>query len=100
MLQPKPNLHSRREILRQIAGTGLYLPFARMLPALEQQTPPPSSPAGAALSPEDDQFINEVEMANCLYFWEQGSPNTGMVQDRCNVRENRPGGASSIAATG
>ncbi len=101
MLRPKPNLHSRREILRQIAGTGLYLPFAGMLPALEQQTPPPStSPAGATLSPEDDQFLNEVEIASCLFFWEQGSPNTGMVQDRCNVRENRPGGASSIAATG
>ena len=101
MLRPKPNLHSRREILRQIAGTGLCLPFAGMLPALEQQTAPPStSPAGAALSPEDDQFLNEVEIASCLFFWEQGSPNTGMVQDRCNVRENRPGGASSIAATG
>jgi hypothetical protein len=101
MRQPKPNLHSRREILRQIAGTGLYLPFAGMLPALEQQTPAPStSAAGAALSPEDDQFLNEVEIASCLFFWEQGSPNTGMVQDRCNVRENRPGGASSIAATG
>jgi len=71
-----------------------------MLPALEQQTPPASSPASGALSPEDDQFLNEVEMASCLFFWEQGSPNTGMVQDRCNVRENRPGGASSIAATG
>jgi len=101
MLRPKPNLHSRREILRQIAGTSLYLPFARMLPAPEQQNSQASaSPAGSALSPEDDQFLHEVESASFLFFWEQGSPNTGMVQDRCNVRENRPGGASSIAATG
>ena len=101
MLQPKSTLHSRREILRQIAGTSLFLPFAQILPALEQQTPPPSGGAtGPAISPEDDQFLHEVENASFLFFWEQGSPNTGMVQDRCNVRENRPGGASSIAATG
>ena len=109
MFQPKPNLHSRREILRQIAGTSLSLPFARMLPLLGQANPQPgkaaspaspASPVNPALSPEDDQFLHEVESASFLFFWEQGSPNTGMVQDRCNVRENRPGGASSIAATG
>jgi hypothetical protein len=109
MFQPKPHLHSRREILRQIAGTSLSLPFARMLPLLGQATPQqktaasttsPASPVNPALSPEDDQFLHEVESASFLFFWEQGSPNTGMVQDRCNVRENRPGGASSIAATG
>ena len=109
MLQPKPHLHSRREILRQIAGTSLSLPFARMLPLLGQANPQqktsassasPATPANPALSPEDDQFLHEVESASFLFFWEQGSPNTGMVQDRCNVRENRPGGASSIAATG
>ncbi len=103
MFEPKPNLHSRREILRQIAGASLSLPFARMLPLVEQANPQQktaASPANPALSPEDDQFLHEVESASFLFFWEQGSPNTGMVQDRCNVRENRPGGASSIAATG
>jgi len=112
MFQPKPHLHSRREILRQIAGASLSLPFARVLPALGQTNPQqktaaspaspatPARPANPALSPEDDQFLHEVESASFLFFWEQGSPNTGMVQDRCNVRENRPGGASSIAATG
>src|ERR1700757_4528836 len=106
MLQPKPHLHSRREILRQIAGTSLSLPFARMLPLLGQANPQPktaatpASPANPDLSPEDDQFLHEVESASFSIFWEQGGPNPGMVQDRCNVRENRPGGASSIAATG
>ena len=112
MFQPKPHLHSRREILRQIAGASLSLPFARVLPALGQTNPQqktaaspaspatPAKPANPALSSEDDQFLHEVESASFLFFWEQGSPNTGMVQDRCNVRENRPGGASSIAATG
>jgi hypothetical protein len=103
MFQPKPHLHSRREILRQIAGASLSLPFSRMLPLLGQANPQPKAAAGPvnpALSPEDDQFLHEVESVSFLFFREQGSPNTGMVQDRCNVRENRPGGASSIAATG
>jgi hypothetical protein len=106
MHQPKPNLHSRREILRQIAGTSLSLPFARMLPLLGQANPQPQTaaspakPANPALSPEDDQFLHEVENASFLFFWEQGSPNTGMVKDRCNVNANRQGDASSIAATG
>jgi hypothetical protein len=106
MHQPKPNLHSRREILRQIAGTSLSLPFARMLPLLGQANPQPQTaaspakPANPALSPEEDQFLHEVENASFLFFWEQGSPNTGMVKDRCNVNANRQGDASSIAATG
>src|SRR3954469_13146675 len=104
MIDRKPNLHSRREILRQMAGTGLCVPFARILPALalEQQTQNPAGngPTAAGLSPEDDQFLNDVENASFLFFWEQGSPNTGMVKDRCNVRTNKPGDASSIAATG
>src|SRR5690349_19757393 len=104
MIDRKPNLHSRREILRQMASAGLCLPFARVLPvlAVEQQRPnqAANAPGTSGLSAEDDQFLNEVESASFLYFWEQGSPNTGMVRDRCNVRTNKPGDASSIAATG
>ncbi len=104
MIERKPNLHSRREILRQMAGTSFLLPFARMLPALGAEPQNPNQAGGAAanapLSPEDDQFLNEVESASFLFFWEQGSPNTGMVKDRSSVRANRVGDASSIAATG
>jgi hypothetical protein len=66
----------------------------------------PSVPTGSAagprvLSPEDDQFLNDLEKASFLFFWEQGNPKTGMVKDRCNVRNNNDQGvASSIAATG
>ncbi len=56
--------------------------------------------APAALSAEDEQFLNDLEAASFLFFWEQGSPNTGMVKDRCNVHQEEPGIASSIAATG
>ena len=86
-----------------MAGVGLAFPFWKTLPALEveQQTPTPA-PNGAtgALSPEDDQFLNEVENASFLFFWEQGNSKTGMVKDRCNVHTDRQGDASSIAATG
>ncbi len=100
----EPTLLSRREILRQVLGTGLCLPFAELLPALDTQEQAIVIADGAgetpALSAEDDQFLNEVEKASFLFFWEQGSPNTGMVKDRCNVHTDNQGGAASIAATG
>jgi hypothetical protein len=52
------------------------------------------------LSPEDDKFLDEVENACFLYFWDQGSPKTGMVKDRCNVHVDDQGIVASIAATG
>jgi hypothetical protein len=97
------NLQSRREILRQIVGAGLSFPLLGSWPALaiegQGQNPAPNAtPSG--LSQEDDQFLNEVENASFLFFWEQGNPKTGMVKDRCNTHADRPGDASSIAATG
>jgi hypothetical protein len=51
------------------------------------------------LSPEDDQFLNDLEHASFQFFWDQGNPRTGMVKDRCNLRNDK-GDAASIAATG
>jgi hypothetical protein len=106
MTDSKFNLLSRRQILRQVLGTGICLPFAKYLPAISVR-PQPSATAGStatvsALSAEDDQFLNEVEIASFRFFWEQGNPKTGMVKDRCNVHsnDNDQKGASSIAATG
>jgi hypothetical protein len=107
MIDSKLNLFSRRQILRQVLGTGLSLPFAKYLPASSVSSQP-SATAGSlaavsALSAEDDQFLNEVEQASFLFFWEQGNPKTGMVKDRCNVHsldQNDQKVASSIAATG
>jgi hypothetical protein len=54
-----------------------------------------------AVSPEDDAFLDELERATFLYFWEQADPVTGLVKDRCNVRTDRDNGTvASIAATG
>ncbi|HEX4783584.1 MAG TPA: glucoamylase family protein [Candidatus Sulfotelmatobacter sp.] len=104
MSHAETNLLSRRQVLRDVLGTSLCLPFARVLAALNTQEQSIVTADGAsetpALSPEDDQFLDEVEKASFLFFWEQGSPNTGMVKDRCNVHTSNQGGAASIAATG
>ena len=104
MTDSKLHLLSRRQILRQILATGLCFPFAEPLHAFykeaEPHAPAGNAAAGPVISPEDDQFLNEVEKASFLFFWEQGSPKTGMVKDRANVHTNDQGGAASIAATG
>jgi hypothetical protein len=100
-----------------MAGLSLGLPISQtgMLPLFgespieqqepqpqksEQHTSPAPSPAPTVLSPEDDQFLNELEHANFLFFWEQANPATGLTKDRCNVRTNDTTVAASIASTG
>ncbi len=109
---PRPDAVSRRTLLRQMAGMGLGLPLieAGGLPLLSQSsgqrpaTQPHSSPAPqpapTSLSAEDDQFLEVVEHANFLFFWEQANPLTGLIKDRCNVRSKDAGIAGSIASTG
>ncbi|MCW5981450.1 MAG: hypothetical protein KIT09_25415 [Bryobacteraceae bacterium] len=53
-----------------------------------------------SLSPEDDAFLEELELANFLYFWEQADPQTGLIKDRANIRREDKGVVASIAATG
>jgi hypothetical protein len=52
------------------------------------------------LSPEDDKFLEDLEKANFQFFWEQADPQTGLVKDRCHVRQTDTGVVASIAATG
>ena len=95
---------SRREVLRQIVGAGACLPFAGLLSAQSateaRHTSPANKPASTSLTSEDDSFLNELEISNFRYFWEQASPKTGLVKDRCNVRTTDNGIVGSIAATG
>jgi hypothetical protein len=103
MNEARPRLFSRRRILRNILGGTLCLPFSRALPGLlsAQTSKTEGASPNPALSPEDDQFLHEVEAANFQFFWDQASPNTGMVRDRCDVHSTGPQPvASSIAATG
>src|SRR6201987_4669706 len=95
---------SRRQILRQMLGTGLLLPSAKVLAVIDSPAQAPASNSPIAppftLTPEDDQFLDELERASFLFFWEQGNAKTGMVKDRADVHTDNPGGAASIAATG
>ncbi len=75
-----------------------------------RQTPEPrrggQDPEPAALSvptsltPADEQLLEEIEHASFLFFWEQANPETGLIKDRCNVREKDTSLGSSIASTG
>jgi hypothetical protein len=72
-----------------------------------KSTGPPSAapqdiePDRSALSSDDEAFLDELERATFLYFWEQSDLRTGLVKDRCNVRAERDSGTvASIAATG
>jgi hypothetical protein len=110
-LDDSENHTSRRRLLREMAGVSLGLPLARWggLP-LWAQAPARQAdrrrreaapqPAATAFSPEDDQFLDELERSSFLFFWEQANPQTGLIKDRCNVRINDTGVVASIASTG
>jgi hypothetical protein len=112
---------SRREVLKHLAAAGLCLPLGGLAtnafgrgfnPLLLPQISPspaqsssasatPASPVTAyILTPSDDAFLEELERANFLYFWEQTNPDTGLVKDRCNVRASDNRVLGSIASTG
>jgi hypothetical protein len=48
----------------------------------------------------DDQFLDQIERAIFLYFWEQASSTTGQVKDRAFAAGNDSRTISSISATG
>lgn len=104
--------NTRRKLLRQMARISLGLPLAhaKALPFLAQavaqpeRTPPhirpAAPPAPTSLSPQDEQFLNELEHRNFLYFWEQANPQTGLIKDRCSIHTGGTSTVSSIASTG
>jgi hypothetical protein len=49
---------------------------------------------------DEDVFLDEVEQACFLYFWEQANANTGQIEDRGSADGGTPRKASSVAATG
>jgi hypothetical protein len=100
---------SRRKLLLQMATVSLGLPlaqagalhlFADPTSQAQAHTRPAAPPTPTALSPQDDQFLEVLEHANFLFFWEQTNPPTGLTKDRCNVRINDKGLGASIASTG
>jgi len=100
---------SRREWLRRAAALGLCVPLSRggIVPLLKAAQPSESTapcsappPAPSTLSPDDANFLYEVVNADFCFFWEQASPNTGLVKDRFNVRAPDTRVVASVAATG
>lgn len=92
---------SRRGFLkRTIAGFSIpaLVDCVAPLAAADGKVPAPSGEF--VLSPEDDQFLDELEKANFLFFWEHANPETGLVKDRANVRADAHTTVASIAATG
>jgi hypothetical protein len=112
MTIPAGNRTSRRQLLGRMAGFSLGLPLTQWssLPIWAQLAGGPQSdkPKGAgappaaptAFSQEDEQFLDELERAIFLYFWEQANPETGLIKDRCNVRTKDTSVVGSIASTG
>ncbi len=89
-----------------MAGLSVGVPLgqASLFPLLAQEPEPHTSPAPSpepsVLSPQDDQFLDNLEHANFLFFWEQANPQTGLIKDRCSVRANDTTLAASMASTG
>lgn len=103
---PGASRYSRRKLLRQMGGLSLALPLGRAMPRLQgqQEIPQPSAappPDPGSLTSQDDAFLNDLEHACFLFFWEQGNPQTGLIKDRCNARAANDGSTvGSIASLG
>jgi hypothetical protein len=99
------NSLSRRDLLLQMGGVGVLgmvepgRTFS-LLAEAQQQASSQVLTAPSALSPDDDAFLEDLERRNFQYFWDQASPATGLVRDRCNVVKNEGSTVASIAATG
>jgi hypothetical protein len=65
----------------------------------EVARPQPSTPP-LHLAPADEKFLDELERASVLFFWEAASPETGLVKDRSRADGPDPRKVASIAATG
>jgi hypothetical protein len=97
---------SRRELLRQIAGSLVYVPWAGLrMPYVVQPSEVQGNPATppqshSLFSDSDDAFLEDLERANFRFFWEQANPETGLIRDRCNVRQPDKSELASIASTG
>jgi hypothetical protein len=96
---------SRRKVLQGMLGAAAALPLSRLASTAFAASGEPQScskglPPPTHLADDDEHFLEELEKANFLYFWEQTSPQTGLVKDRCKVNGPDKTMVASIAATG
>ena len=77
-----------------------------LLPSCPQGKSPPPAPrnSGWTLTASDDAFLESLERAAFLFFWEQADPGTGLVADRARADASpldpAQQGVASIASTG
>jgi len=95
--EPKRPL-TRRKLLSLSAQSVFALPFAVLLNSCEGTSPSQTVTPPPPVS--DDEFLDELQRAIFLYFWEQASPTTGQVKDRALAGGSDSRTVSSIAATG
>jgi hypothetical protein len=101
---------SRRRMLKAIVGSAGWQIAGAVARGFAADDNSPKTPVAsgkpaivgvpAPLSPEDDAFLDELEKANYLFFWEAAHPDTGLIKDRCNTRATDTGIVASIAGTG
>ena len=89
---------TRRALLAYSGRALLAYPALNFAAALVSCGGKSSSPQPPPLS--DDQFLDQIEQSNFLYFWEQASTLTGLVKDRALAAGNDNRTIASIAATG
>jgi hypothetical protein len=92
---------NRRELLARLGRVMLASPALTMAALVSSCSGSKTNPAPPPPPPlSDDQFLDVIERAIFLYFWEQASAATGLVKDRALATGNDTGTVSSIAATG
>jgi len=97
---------SRRALLKQVAWPMVSIPWTGLRNLFVSQPWPlqtnhPAAPrAQPPFSASDDAILEELEKANFRYFWDQANPETGLVRDRCNIRQPNKSDLGSIASTG
>jgi hypothetical protein len=110
----KPRI-TRREILRQAGVSGALALGAPVLGAapilndgqVDRGVRPPARSAASGVMPDTwqisqrvESLLEEVTQRGCMFFWENGDPNTGLVRDRAAMAGNSNSRTASIAATG
>ena len=95
-----PSAWTRRQLLARLGQLALASPFfmAMLGPSCGGSKTSGTVPPPPSLT--DDQFLDQLERAIFLFFWEQASATTGMIKDRALAAGNDTSTVSSIASTG
>lgn len=95
-----PSAWTRRQLLARLGQLALASPFfmAMLGPSCGGSKTSVTVPPPPTLT--DDQFLDQLERAIFLFFWEQASATTGMIKDRAVAAGNDTSMVSSIASTG